>query len=1110
MATDLTTLISDFRLARLFSAEKSPCALQLWVLQIKTDLSISNRVVYGRLLPYSYANNSWSFSNNDKYFTVGEAVAKLTRLNLFLDSSKCEELLKSLSLGRTISSLNKLLKLRYPKGFDEKFGDVSLQAEELVYRPVAYLFNRDAHRRESFSSPHSTASAFSAALTHTHKKELFNLNGDYSKDLITLVVETLNNETGLNFGEVDASRFGELELLVFPSLNDKEQSLLQVEWGDNRDRLSVFFNPAQLPNFNAFQFHLSLENGGQVVSSTIASSNKNESGVFEYTFNIKEELRDITDSSELEIWGGTDALPHEGTLCCQWKVGYIREVNIQGHLVGQRKGAVKFDWLEKATRPAMSGRVRAALTVGCGDSGFGSRISKREGDPWVQANSELRSLFKITNPSKSDGQFFQRWSMGDGEGRLKFVEWFKALLAKYKKHQVVIFDPYFETAGLGLLLICAGAEANYTVFTSLPKVRVEEQEELEGQKGQDELNQGRIRNLLVSCEHNRYWLSRINLRLCGLKSGRLHDRYILIIDDEGLPTAGFHLSNSFQKAAENYPLLVTPIPPDVLFQVEEYQASLVQEMEAVESDDIELENAPLRLLFNSKGQTPAPPRYQKLLFLDNAEAGNVLGFWASEPCLKGISGSQLRARMSSLGLLSGDSLILEDGLFNCVNDQLLNEESFSLAWEVLSELLANSVAGIRASSAFKHQQKILNLMKGFLKLSFERNYDGDQKELATIDFQFFKESIDDLFHSSFRVDQLLYSTKYVALTWSEFYAIKILWGYAPDDLVTIFEEQALLLPNKPDEKDTMRLSLLSQVVSEVSISTELGINNVQLNSLVDSKNELLKWMGFNVIESQLYETGVISFLQTLISAFTSFERVRLLGWMVYRASGDSNKQKVYKDLIAALHDELPSSLSLGQLKDLVDTMRGHMHRLAWAEPWLFQDVISPLLRTDRINFEDASKIWMLELLDMLGGTSNKASRLFDRAREGQTTNIAAFLFANSESNQRKVCIGALQGVLKIQKRIIQQPLASTSNWTQWDDALRVSLWILAFCKWGQIYLDQRGVDDQGLVSLIAEAESLSMIRPRDEWRYEGGGRYIETYAFLEQAESILKKSKKLN
>lgn len=243
-------------------------------------------------------------------------------------------------------------------------------------------------------------------------------------------------------------------------------------------------------------------------------------------------------------------------------------------MVGHGASPVKFDWLEKATRPSASARVKSALTVNRGNLGFNNRIGGREVDPWVPANRDLASLFARLHPPKSEGQFFLRWGQGDGEGRLQFVEWFNALLSKYQQHQIVIFDPYFETAGLGLVLLCAAQNADYIVFTSLPKPPKETD------ATSDEADKpipGRINNLVASCENNRNLLKRIKLQIYGLKHGVLHDRYILVMGHDRLPVAGFHLSNSFQTAAENYPLLITPIPADTLLKVEQYKSDLVRE-----------------------------------------------------------------------------------------------------------------------------------------------------------------------------------------------------------------------------------------------------------------------------------------------------------------------------------------------------------------------------------------------------------------------------------------------------------------------------------------------------------------------------------------------------
>jgi hypothetical protein len=363
--------------------------------------------------------------------------------------------------------------------------------------------------------------------------------------------------------------------------------------------------------------------------------------------------------------------------------------------------------------------------------------------------------------------------------------------------------------------------------------------------------------------------------------------------------------------------------------------------------------------------------------------------------------------------------------------------------------------------------------------------------------------VEVLLRSSYHTGQLFHPTKYAALTWSEYFAIRFLWWYAPDCLLKIAEEQISILPVEPDESEAVRLSLLSQIVSEISLSIEFDISKTQLDTLVYSGQGLLHWLGLNAVERQLdTQDGLISVL-SLLESFPSQERVRALGWMVHHAAMDSNKEEIFKDLVAALHKTLPEAITVEELRNLIDSMRGHMRQLAWAEPWLFRDVVLPLLQSDRASTEDACEIWMQELASMLGPLLNNRSRLFDRAREGQTTNIAAFLFAYSSPERREASLVVMNDILKRQRRIVQQPLASTSNWARWDDALRVSLWILAFGRWSEFYLRERGATDQKLEQLSWDARGFAMVRPLEEWQSEGASKQGELIAFLEQVEGLL-------
>ncbi|KEH15285.1 hypothetical protein MTR_1510s0010 [Medicago truncatula] len=401
------------------------------------------------------------------------------------------------------------------------------------------------------------------------------------------------------------------------------------------------------------------------------------------------------------------------------------------------------------------------------------------------------------------------------------------------------------------MLLCAAPDSDYIVFTSLPKQsKVDE-------AARDALEKpipGRINNLVASCEHNSQLLQRIKLRIYGLKEGRLHDRYILVMGSDGLPVAGFNLSNSFQKAAENYPLLVTPIPADTLLKVEQYKSALLKE----------------------------------------TQAGNFA--------------------------------------------------SFTETWEVLGEVLAHSRTEDRHFREVESEREFLDFLTGFLKASFDRTHDEGNSELAVVDARLFREPVKTLLRSSYNVHHLFHATKYAALTWPEYYTVKLLWWFAPDMLLATAESEAANVPNEPQSVDVIRLSILSQIVSDISLSVQFDISKLQRDRLMSSNNGLLQWMGLNALERQLEKPGGLSAVLQSASAFAYPERVSALGWMIHRASGNAEKAEIYKGLVAALHETLPSTIATEEFGHLIDSMRGHMHELAWAGPWLFQDVVFPLDR----------------------------------------------------------------------------------------------------------------------------------------------------------------------
>ena len=170
-------------------------------------------------------------------------------------------------------------------------------------------------------------------------------------------------------------------------------------------------------------------------------------------------------------------------------------------------------------------------------------------------------------------------------------------------------------------------------------------------------------------------------------------------------------------------------------------------------------------------------------------------------------------------------------------------------------MLAHSRTEDYDSRELESDHGFLDSLTRFLEASFDRAHDDVAKELAVMGARLFRDPIQTLLQSSNHPHHLFHATKYAALTWPEYFTIKFLWRYAPDALLAITEAQMASVPMEPQGPDAVRLSLLSQIVSEIALSMQFDITEVQRDRLIRSSNGLLQWIGLSAIERRLEKPG---------------------------------------------------------------------------------------------------------------------------------------------------------------------------------------------------------------------------------------------------------------
>jgi hypothetical protein len=92
-----------------------------------------------------------------------------------------------------------------------------------------------------------------------------------------------------------------------------------------------------------------------------------------------------------------------------------------------------------------------------------------------------------------------------------------------------------------------------------------------------------------------------------------------------------------------------------------------------------------------------------------------------------------------------------------------------------------------------------------------------------------------------------------------------------------------------------------------------------------------------------------------------------------------------------------------------------------------------------------------------------------------------WLFSQSSLKSQQDSLELLRGMLGKVRRTIQQPLASTLNWSLWDRSLVVALWLHAFGKWAEQATAEVSEISGELKRFTADTGRIALTRSASEW-----------------------------
>lgn len=1037
MNSTLYTLLTDPRLYDLFGDNDNLTVSQLWVLEIEREGVSERRFLYGRSLPGTFQSDRWSGTVSSKTQLDESISIKTHALTVLTSAKKLKLFIEHFTNGSTLEKASLLSGLSINDKLANSVGNCKF-GENCIIRPVMHLPTRDYYRFKSrHLSPTSFCSVDSAAILSEGKPRVFSTPEGYDKAIAEAAFQALDADTGLEFSGIDAWRIGDFELICAPGLNTAERRKYEIYLKGPQSSLTLFEPLTREPSDLLVIIKLFSDDSTQF--SYITTLNKNASYPLHHTFEINAIQNQACTAYTMEIY--TPGINGEPSfLLLQIGAHFLREMHLNTQIMDSIRATDQFTWLAKKVPKKEKARLEAAGYIGRAVTPSRSTMGGNMRDPWVPLNRLIQNRVEQLHPRKSDGQFFPTLNNSNGMSRLELKDWLKNIFERHHDARIAWIDPYMEDVGIDLLNRLGTTRADYLIITT-ERISNNVCTKLNGQHS-------RIEKLLARCsDWNNGYYGSVRLKVLAVPESKLHDRMILIRSANGQPLAGYHLSNSIQRASENHPLLATPIPLDVMPHVFEYIDQIIQS--TLHSDG--KTQPPANIVFNSDEIEAREEDQRKDLihhksFDEPPYAGYVLAWWLDDDQLSGLSGAALMEQMGAKGYVKEGRLDPErfDSLPAKFWTDGLSFADFSSAWDALGYVIAHSPASRYAGGFYNKEQPLLSPHVTLALLEHispsRANALPPRHTKAQLDIEYYRsQALTTLLLS--KTDPFdIFQYSPVGTSWSDYYAIKLLWSHAPKQLISWLD--AIL--SKPIEYPRSH-ALVVETLKHICLCVSFDKHHEEIDALLQSKASIIVWIGLHALESAInkgdWEIETLSKIDYIESATV---RRTILCWLINEANFLNSAAK--PQLINALTQSLNAPLTDEELKNILQPVRGRLGRLHHFTPWILESMLIPMLEQKTIDISQVARHWLTELLTQWRSALKNDSIGFTPEADGAFTDELAAVTRYLSSGDQEYILKELRKVFDALARNIRLPLGAQRDWKAFSNAHQVNLWLYALAR----------------------------------------------------------------
>lgn len=1015
----LDSISSDRRMARLFDKQYGEyCVLEMWLMQLKQKKEVETRMIYARILPFTYANNEWSARKDDHFKKIDEYEVQLLKVSLYFSVDKTKRLVEMFCQGDSIEVISNELQLKITEEFIQRFGTVPIfNPHNITIQPILHLPSSSFYKwKLTHTSLVDKYSVDNASIINLEKDHLFDVDNTYSEKLANCILEKLKDDTNIDFPKYKIPHLGNLELLVFPWLDEKACQLFYIKDSGDIKSVILHLNPHKSLLNSILSISIKLLHDEKICCMRKWDIEIQEQKEIKLEFEIPEIYLPIRDKIEIEIWNiyGDSTFPSY-----LWAYPYIRHANI-GTIINEGEVTVQDDWLAEGVHNKDKQRVNKVSKIARQNNHLGvSKVGGRIADSWINIDQRLqKKIYPDQSKNILKGGFFKRYQEEDGTGRLELTEWLRDLFIKHPNHEIFWYDPYMEDVGITLLNLFSDHASNYTIITTL-----------------SETPTARIDKLKRACDQWEQQYGNPNLQIIGISPEDLHDRMILIRNKNKTIIVGYHLSNSIQNANKNFPLLITPIPMETLKQVDKYINNTISN-----SRDIIWE-------------TTARDLPSLDVLTHNAIPDKDIMKALRDPCV----------------CLSDDE---KAPAFDEIPDKLWTEpfpvNDFEKGWSAFTHIFDKihcNTYGLRKGRIFPPPHKLSSTLYQYINSYSSKNIDSYKKKTYSLEpiIELLKESSQSLFES-WAYPEREFPFDVGEIPWEDECAINALWNCDPHQLIQWIEESV----KSKDLKDIYwqlqikcALRIIASEIGFLFYDSEIGIvedetsNNMLIQALLNSKLFTLRWIAYYKLMDLILSKKLL--VETAI-ALIKKDRLPVIAWWATRAKERDDEN--YKNALVAWFNELSKS-SNGELSpEILDNFSIPLKDKIFTEQWFFDEVMLLLINDNFINCDLCCSLWIDEMIACWDNICNGVSGLSFNA---VFTNNTAKLFALSSERQQIKVFRKLKQKINNMSRVLRQPLTYHQKWNLFNNNWQSMLWATSFL---------RKVQESGIKHLSKEIGSI--------------------------------------